>query len=166
MALFKLSILICLFRRGVDDVPNSFSIFTKTLLIYFFISALLKALIIGAPDALILTGYELGLMFAFIFVLLLAVRQRTDFLKTMTTLFMCESVIACCALPLTIWLSTSESSEILIPFYSHLVFIAWGLAVIGYILQQILVKEISFGLKIACFYLVQIFAVPLVIINI
>ena len=166
MALFKLSILICLFRRGVDDIPNSLSIFSKTLLIYFFISTLLKTLIIGAPDALIQTGYELGLMGTFIFLLLLAVRRHTVFLKTMTTLFMCESVIACCALPVTLWLSLSESSEILIPFYSHLVFVAWGLAVIAYILQQILVKKISFGLKLACIYLVQIFAVPLVLINI
>ena len=166
MALFKLSILICLFRRGIDEVPNTLNIFTKTLLIYVFISTALKTLIIGIPDALILTLYELGLMFAFIFILLLVVRRRADFFKTMTTLFVCESIIACCALPVTIWLSISESSEILIPFYSHLLFVAWGLAVIGYILQQVLAKEISFGLKLACVYIVQIFAVPVVLINI
>ena len=46
MGLLKTGILICCFRRGLDEIPNSFTIFTKTLMIYFCISTILKALII------------------------------------------------------------------------------------------------------------------------
>ncbi len=159
MGLLKTGILICFFRRRLDEIPNSFTIFTKTLMIYFCISTILKALIILPHLAFLQTVYEIGLTFAFVGILLLVFRKRTQFVQTLTALLTCESIVAFCTIPVTLWLSVSTSDVILIPFYARGVFLVWGLAVICYILKETLVKEISFSFQLACLYFVQIFGV-------
>ena len=146
MGLLKTGILICFFRSGLDEIPNSFKIFTKTLIILPHL-------------AFIQTVYEIGLTFVFVGILLLVFRKSAKFLQTLTALLTCESIVALCTIPLTLWLSVSSSDVILIPFYAQGVFLVWGLAVICYIIKETLVREISFSFQLACFYFVQIFGV-------
>ncbi len=159
MGLLKTGILICFFSSGLNEIPKSFKLFTKTLTIYFCISTILKALIIFPHLALIQTVYEIGLTFVFVGTLLLLFRKSAQFLQTMTALLTCQSIVAFCTIPVTLWLSVASSSIILIPFYTQGVFLVWGLAVICYILKETLVKEVSFSFQLACLYFVQIFGV-------
>ena len=117
MGLLKTGVRICFFRSELDEIPKSFKVFTKTLMIYFWISTILKALIILPHLAVIQTVYEIGLTFVFVGILLLLFHKSAQFLQTLTALLTCESIVAFCTMPVTLWLSVSSSDVILIPFY-------------------------------------------------
>ena len=155
MTLFKLFLSICFLRKDPLQVPESGLIFRKVLLIYGSVSTLLKALIMDPVEAVIQTSYELGLMSAFILILLMLVGNRKLFLQTMTTFLACESIVGACALPVVVWMNLIDSEILWIPFYSLFIFIAWGTVVIGFILKQTLAKNMTFSFRLACIYFLQ-----------
>ncbi len=155
MALFKLFLSICFLRKDPTQVPASGLIFSKVLLIYASVSTLLKALIMNPMEGVIQTLYELGLMFAFILILLMLVGKRKQILQTMITFLACESIIGACALPVAVWLNLIDSGTLWIPFYSLFIFIAWGTIVVGFILKQTLAKNMTFSFRLACVYFLQ-----------
>lgn len=163
MGLLKLSASICLFSNGPEDAPKSGRSFFNALLTYFIISTTLKALVIAPTLALMQTFFELLLALVFVGILLLCARKLKLFLQTMTVIFACEALITVCAIPMTFWLRMAERDTILIPFYLHLFFVAWGFAVIAYILRSVLVKEASFGYKLAGVYLLQTFGISTIL---
>lgn len=159
MALSRLFLSICFFRGNIERVPATFSAFTNALFVYFSVSTVLKGLIIDPIQAVLQTVCEVTLMSVFILVLLLIVRRGKRTLQILTTMLACASTIGIFALPTAIWLYVSDKEMIWIPFYSLFLFAAWGLATVGYILNQALARNPVFSFRLACVYFVQTYVV-------
>lgn len=153
MQLVKAFVSLCFFRRLPQDWSISLKDYEKTALFYLAVFWSIQSLLMGEPAlGLVAALSELILTQIFVFVVLCLARRRCFFFPAATLVMGAESLVGLLAIPGLVWLRVAEGPILLVAFYSLMLFLFWGLAVLGHIFCQILVRPSSFGFGVACVY--------------
>jgi hypothetical protein len=153
MQLVKTFFSLCFFRRLPQEWSISPKDYEKTALFYLAVFWGIQGLLIGDPsEAFVAALSELILTQVFVFVVLYLARRRGFFFPTATLIMGAESLIGLFAIPWLVWLRVAEGPALLAAFYSLMLFLLWGLAVLGHIFRQALARPSSFGFGVACVY--------------
>lgn len=150
MALIRLFIDICLFRKGPQDIPASSLLFLLALAAYLLTGITLLGLEEDLLSAVAESLAELGMLLAFVW-LLLAVNKKTPrWHKTATALLGSDVVISAPALLLVGWtLIAPDAAGIHLLLFGMML---WHVGVVAHILRHALSKPWTTGLLLAVAY--------------
>ncbi|GAB6067750.1 hypothetical protein JCM13664_10680 [Methylothermus subterraneus] len=156
MHLIKLFISQSFFQKLPQNWSVSREDYEKTALVYLGAFWAIQTLLMGEPaEAFVAAICELILTQVFVFIVLALARRRNWFFPTATLIMGAESLVGMFAIPWVIWLRVAEGPALLAAFYGLMLFVVWGLAVLGRIFHQVLARPASFGLGVACAYAVE-----------
>ncbi|MFN3919768.1 MAG: hypothetical protein ACK4JF_05710 [Methylohalobius sp.] len=153
MQLVKTFVSLCFFRRLPQDWSISLKDYEKTALFYLAVFWSIQSLLMGEPaEAFVAAISELILTQIFVFFVVCLARRRGFFFPAATLIMGAEGVVGLLAIPGLVWLRVAEGPALLAAFYSLMLFLLWGLAVLGHIFRQVLARPSSFGFGVACVY--------------
>ncbi len=135
MELIKAYVPLCWFRHCPLELPRSVGFFQKNLYYYLLIELFILANITDPLDALIEAILETGLTLLFVEILLYFKNASAGFISAATSFLVCENIIATAGLPVIVWLTTTDD---LLSYYILFGLMAWGVAVIAYLIMRIL----------------------------
>lgn len=152
MALVQLFIEICLFRKGPQDVPASWLLFSLALATYLLVGIVLLGLEagwgLGAFEALV----EAILLLGFLWLLLWVFRKSERWLPVASSMLATDVVISVPAIPLLAWVMVSPEWHGV--YLLLLELMVWHVAVVGHILRHALSQSWTVGLLWSIGYVV------------
>lgn len=151
MELIKAYLPLCWFKHSPLELPRSVSFFQKNLYYYLLIELFILANITDPFDALIEVVIETVLTLLFVEILLWVKKANAGFISAATSFLVCENIFATLGLPVIVWLTTTDD---LLSYYLLFALMAWGIAVIAYLIMRILLTSATVGLILSIVYFV------------
>ncbi len=155
MKLIRVYAPLCWFKNHPLELPRSVGFFQKNLYYYLLLELFFTANITAPVEALIEVIIETGLTLLFIISLLYVKKAEASFIPAATSFLICENIIKSLALPVFVWLTSTDDS---LSYYILSGLAAWGVAVIAYVIKQILLttSAIAFVLSLVYFFISHI----------
>lgn len=139
-ALLDLFLDICLFRKGPQDVPMSWTLLKFALLTYGFSSLLVLAVGLALSPALLLTLVDMGLLAGLTYGVLSFTHHTPRFVQTLTALLGTGTLIQLIALPIAVWTvqGMAQNRSAGLPDFLYLGLLGWSIAILAHILHHAL----------------------------
>lgn len=151
MELLRAYVPLCWFKHNPLELPRSVSFFQKNLYFYLLIELFILANITDPFDALIEVIIETGLTLLFVGMLLYIKESIAGFIQAATSFLICENIIAAIVLPVIVWLTTTDELSSYCLLFGLM---AWGFAVITYLIMRILLATPLTASVLATIYFV------------
>lgn len=154
-ALFDLILDICLFRKGPQELPASWTLLWLCLAAYG-LSGLLGLLVSMPPlMAIFQSLVDIALLMGFTYGILAVMGRQARFVQTLTALAGAYTLLGLMALPLIFWMeqATTEDAAPMLPSLLLLGLVGWSIAVMGHIWRHALSTSRGMGLLYALGYL-------------
>ena len=141
---------LCWFRNNPLELPRSVSFFQKNLYFYILVELFIQINVTDPFEAIIEVALETSLTLLFVVGLLYKKKALPGFIPAATSFLVCENIASTFGLPVVIWLTTTDD---LLSYYALLILIIWDIAMITYLIKQILVTHTvpAFLLSLAYF---------------
>lgn len=150
MALIRLFLEVCLFRKGPQDIPSSLLLFWLTAGAYLLVGFALLGLAVEWLAAIVESLAELALLLGFAWLLLALFRKTPRWRKTATAMLGCDVVISVPAIPLVGWtLAVPDAAGVHLLLFGM---ILWHIGVVAHIFRHALSKSWTTGLLLAIAY--------------
>ncbi|QJD30424.1 hypothetical protein [Methylococcus geothermalis] len=157
MALIRLFIEICLFRRGPQDVPSSMLLFWLVAGAYLLVGFILLGLEVAWLPAIVESLVELAMLLGFVWLLLALFKKTPRWQKTATAMLGSDVVISTPAIPLVGWtLAVPDATAIHLLLFGMML---WHVAVVAHIFRHALSKPWATGLLLAVAYVAGSYSV-------
>lgn len=158
MALIKLLLDICLFRKGPQDIPYSILLLSLTVLWNITVSVALGLIDMGVVQALMQSLLGLSLLLLFLVALLKLMQKRARFVQTLTAALASDALISSIAIfALTLGQSLTGQSAFL--GFLLVFLMMWQIAVLGHILRHALSTRFLLGLALSFSYTLVVYRV-------
>ena len=154
-ALFNAFFDICLFRKGPQDLPASWSLLKLTLITYCLSSLLSLLFTVAPPMALFQAVLDAALLVGLTYGLLYVMGHGQRFVQTLTALAGTGTLLGLIAWPLTIWMQAEAAAGTStgLSFFLFFLLLLWSIAVIAHILRHSLSTTLGMGLLYTLGYL-------------
>jgi len=154
--LLKLTFDICLFKRGPQDMPASYTLMKLLMVAYVVTSILILYLSVNLLDAVLQALVEVVLIVSLSWLILFFSGRPTRFLQTTNALISTDALISLFALPAMATLVSQQSG---LAFFSMIALMLWHGGVCAHIFCHALEKPFSFALAIALLYILTSYIV-------
>lgn len=156
---------LCWFRNNPANLHPSKSFMWKTVAFYIVIGIIVEGLIADFADGTLEVLLRTIMAFSSIITLLLIIGKRQYFFQLFTAIFVCENfifVLATLTEGLYFWMIMNHmenAEEISIGIGVFL--LLWYLAIVGYIVRQVLEFQLSASIITAFGYFVVTYGIPM-----
>ncbi len=153
-ALFRVFVAICLLKQGPQVLPPSPGLLTLALLAYGLTGALLAALTLPWPRALLAGGADTLILAFFTYTALNLARKLGRFVQTLSALAGSLALIGALSFLPTLGLYQAQVQGQPGTFYAFLLFgiLLWDIAVIAHVLKFALAMPLRWTLLISIAY--------------
>jgi len=155
-ALFNLFLDICLFRKGPQDVPSSWTLLKLTLAAYGISSLMVLLVNVEPAIAFFQILVDLSLLGGMTYGVLNLLGYEMRFVQTLTALAGTGTLLGLIAWPLVIWMAQEAAVEGGMGLSSllFLLLLGWSIAVMAHVLHHALSTSRPMGLLYTLGYLV------------
>lgn len=170
MSLLIKYLSLCWFRNNPADFHPSHAFMWKTVIFYLISGFIVEGLIADPADGILEVSLRAIMAFASIGTLLLFVKRWECYNQLFTAIFICENFIMTLATiteGLYFWMvmthkENAEEISIAIGF----LLVGWYIAIVSYILRQLLVSQMSHSVILAFSYFILTYGIPMLFMDI
>ena len=150
MNVLKQYLSLCWFKGKLTEFPASLNLLKYSLAFYLIVGLIVQANMTNIFEAFIDIVIEAALTFAFAFGFVASIKKRHLFIQITTAFFVCADLIYALAFPTIFWFSMSDS---IIPMAIGPILGVWYLAIVTFLLKQMLVTDIYVAFMYSLLYL-------------
>lgn len=154
--LLELFLELCLFRKGPQDLPASWTLLKLTLSANALVGVLGLLTITGLASALVQTAAGLGLLSGVVYAGLWFYNYPNRFLQTLTALAGADALLGVFALPVLFWTQqmAATGGDASLPVLLFWGLLGWSVAVTVHILHHALATSRGLALAYTLGYLI------------
>jgi hypothetical protein len=170
MSLLIKYLSLCWFRNNPADFIPTKSFMWKTVAFYLISGIIVEGLIADPADGSLEVSLRTIMAFTSITTLLLIIKKRSYFNQLFTAIFVCENfimtlAIAAEALDFVMVMNHEEARE-LVSISLAVLLVCWYIAIVSYILRQLLSYKMSLSVILAIGYFVVTYGLPMLFMDI
>ena len=143
---------LCFFKGTLVDQVRSVPFLRLALIVNILLGIFVQANITEPLDAFIQIFLQIMVTIIYITLLLYYIKSLNFFVQMLTAILVSQNFLYFIGVPLTIWVTITDE---LLVYYALGGLLFWGIAIIAYILRQLLFFDVAFSIIMALiFYLI------------
>ncbi|MGR9052510.1 MAG: hypothetical protein ACU84J_07670 [Gammaproteobacteria bacterium] len=137
------------FKNNPLELPRSVSFFRKNLIFYILVELFIQVNVADLLESVVEVALETALTLLFVAALLFLKKALAGYIPAATSFLVCENVVAAIALPVFVWLTTTDD---LLSYYILGALVIWDIAIITYLIKRILATNVVNAFFLSLFY--------------